>query len=642
MAVIAAVVWATALAGTTQAAPGTSKRTFTSAAPVAIPDATSGEPYGHTVAPINVTGLTGEITKVTVSLHVLHERIADLQTGLVVPSDTQFSWLFGALPADGGSIGAGCADADRTTFDDGAASSIDSGTVPFAGTYRPQESLGEPLEKFNGWDPVASEGSWTLNIYDLTPGNTGTLECWSLMIETATGQTLRFDSNDQVTINDATGVSGGPGTASSPIEVSGITGSIASVTVAVWITHPNTSDLEVRLVGPGGHQVALARDAGGTGDDFGKSCRSSKMTIFNDAGMQAIDQATAPFVGTFRPSAPLAQLIGLSGDAVNGQWDLRVTDDVETSAGTIECWSLTVQSAATQTATLSVIPRLVPSTPLPGTFNYAYLYVTNPTSAPIANVTVKATMPNTVTELRELSSAFPGCEVADLQLTCAFAEIGPNGSALGGAMAKIGTAKSGKVCLTGTVSAPGISPVTSKACFNTAAYPRGDRGTGYDIGDIAHDFTLVDQSGTPVSLAQFAGKYVLLQFTAGWCQPSAVEVPQDRDEVRALNDSNAMGVEVVYLTVMVEGLNPGVPSTAQDAQDWASTFELTTPVLATSGDTDQIAVQQHATYSLVAGEPVPTVPVSVFIDPDQRIFDVRVGSVDGPGGTTNRFLSELP
>lgn|SRR5690606_12830873 len=41
----------------------------------------------------------------------------------------------------------------------------------------------------------------------------------------------------------------------------------------------------------------------------------------------------------------------------------------------------------------------------------------------------------------------------------------------------------------------------------------------FDAGDNAPDFTRKDVRGNPVSLKQFRGKYVVLQFWASWCKP---------------------------------------------------------------------------------------------------------------------------
>ncbi len=150
------------------------------------------------------------------------------------------------------------------------------------------------------------------------------------------GAPVRFNDPTSYLIpdNDPNGVI-------SPIFVSGVTGSIANVTVGLHIVHPSDSDLTLELVAPDGTTNLLAAHAGAGGSNFGLACApDSSLTFFDDAAPTPIASGFAPFVGRFIPQEPLAVYNGKSGAAVNGIWQLHVVDSVAGNAGSLACWSL--------------------------------------------------------------------------------------------------------------------------------------------------------------------------------------------------------------------------------------------------------------------------------------------------------------
>ena len=124
------------------------------------------------------------------------------------------------------------------------------------------------------------------------------------------------------------------------------------------------------------------------------------------------------------------------------------------------------------------------------------------------------------------------------------------------------------------------------------------------VGKLASDFTLSTLDGVELSLSQFRGQPVLINFWASWCLPCREEMPE---LVQSYEDHKAEG----FMTL---GVNLTYSDTVPDAQAFASEFNVTFPVLLDKDGTVAEKLYQ-----------IPGVPTSIFINRDGTIERIQVG-----------------
>ncbi len=91
---------------------------------------------------------------------------------------------------------------------------------------------------------------------------------------------------------------------------------------------------------------------------------------------------------------------------------------------------------------------------------------------------------------------------------------------------------------------------------------------GSGLNSIAADFTAKDQNNQNISLYDFFGKVILLDFSADWCGPCREEATH----LDSLNDEyKDRGFQIITLLIS------GSPS------DWAEEYDLTIPVVDDNG-----------------------------------------------------------
>lgn len=121
----------------------------------------------------------------------------------------------------------------------------------------------------------------------------------------------------------------------------------------------------------------------------------------------------------------------------------------------------------------------------------------------------------------------------------------------------------------------------------------------------AQDFTLTMLQGEQVSLSDYKGKIVILNFWTSWCGPCKEEMPHMQSFAEKHPD-------IAMLAVNLTSMDLGMDAVKQFVHD----FGLTFPILLDEAD---VVGQQ---YSIL------TIPTSYIIDTEGRIFKEVIGPMD--------------
>ncbi|MBM4094719.1 MAG: hypothetical protein FJ276_35720, partial [Planctomycetes bacterium] len=331
------------------------------------------------------------IQDVNVRVDITHTYCADLDVFLIAPDGTRVE-LFTDVGGSGDNF-------SGTILDDEAMVSITEGSSPFTGRYRPES----PLSRLAGREAA---GTWRLEVRDDSSGDRGQLNAWALEIvgaapgSEAARTTFLYDDglhNDgdpgdgvygnDVLLGTSPGnflvryrVSGSSHTGAAftrtsqqtvrvtpgdrrtfwtstdvprPIDDYTITRSeltvaqpllITDVDVELDITHTYCGDLDVSLIAPDGMRVNLISRVGGSSDNFSG-------TVLDDEAETRINQGTAPFSGSYRPSEPLA---AFDGRWAQGTWALEVHDRAGGDRGQLNHWALSIAAPSLDQPRLSV------------------------------------------------------------------------------------------------------------------------------------------------------------------------------------------------------------------------------------------------------------------------------------------------
>ena len=123
------------------------------------------------------------------------------------------------------------------------------------------------------------------------------------------------------------------------------------------------------------------------------------------------------------------------------------------------------------------------------------------------------------------------------------------------------------------------------------------------------DFTLEANNGEEVSLSDYAGKVVILNFWASWCPPCKEEMPEFQELNRQLEDSE----EAVLLML---NQTDGQRETKEKAEKYLTDNEF---------DFLNLYDQGEVGYEIFG---VSRIPTTVVIDKEGRLSDYVLGMTD--------------
>jgi cytochrome c biogenesis protein CcmG, thiol:disulfide interchange protein DsbE len=123
-------------------------------------------------------------------------------------------------------------------------------------------------------------------------------------------------------------------------------------------------------------------------------------------------------------------------------------------------------------------------------------------------------------------------------------------------------------------------------------------------GNLAPDFTVTDLDGRKLTLSDFRGKVVLLNFWATWCAPCRSEIPHF---VEMQNKYGPQGFQVIGISM---------DDDAKPVREFYQEYKLNYPVAV--GD-DKLAER----YGGVLG-----LPINFVIDREGRIYAKHLGATD--------------
>jgi len=126
---------------------------------------------------------------------------------------------------------------------------------------------------------------------------------------------------------------------------------------------------------------------------------------------------------------------------------------------------------------------------------------------------------------------------------------------------------------------------------------------------LAPDFRVTDLAGKTISLSDYKGKVLFLNFWATWCPPCRAEIP---DFIEAYAEQKANGLEILGISVDTAGKST--------VAAFVEKYKINYPVVLETKENTRKIINDY--------QPGQYIPTTFVIDKTGRIRHKQVGAVD--------------
>jgi uncharacterized repeat protein (TIGR01451 family) len=224
------------------------------------------------------------------------------------------------------------------------------------GVAKPTLVPEEPLASFQGEDP---NGTWTLHVTDDAASDVTVLEGWELRLTTTAAtpriRTQRFSAAPNAPVNDVSSMS-------TTLNVAGVPGRIWRVVPQTALRHTFAADIDMALTSPSAAVATLTTDSGGNRvDSFDGTVWDAGADGFTTNPTNARVRDFPNATGHAAPALTPEESASFTGQDPNGTWTLTIVDDAPSNTGTLDDWSLAIESGVCEPADVAVAMTTEPA-----------------------------------------------------------------------------------------------------------------------------------------------------------------------------------------------------------------------------------------------------------------------------------------